>query len=173
MQPKFESIFKTLEEDRTGLFAMLAGLPEERINFKPAEDKWSIVQIVFHLVKAERVSVITISKELKSGNNAKTGEDAAHRSKGLIDAMKSDAKIKAPDILAKVPDTYDIEELRNKWEIIRTQLKEILDGLPAEAADLELYEHPYAGKLSLMQGLDFLHHHYLHHLKQIKRLIEV
>lgn len=170
MHPTFVKMFNTLEDDRKGLFLMLKNFPDEKINLKPAEGKWSIVQILFHLVKTERLSVIIIEKELKSGKNKKAGAESAERGVRLLKAMKSDMQIKAPDILANVPDSYDIEELRLKWETIRVQLKEILDNLPEEAAYLELYEHPFAGKLSLMQGLDFLHHHFLHHLKQIEIL---
>lgn len=172
MQQKFEQIFNTLEEDRKELSALLSPLSSDSLNFKTSEDKWSIMQIVFHVVKADRVSVLAIGKGLKSGINVKSGSDAEIRSARLIEAMKSDVKFKAPALFAKVPDTYDLGELQKKWETSRAQLKEILEELPEEAADLELYEHPYAGRLSLMQGLEFLHHHYLHHLKQIKRLIE-
>ncbi len=172
MQPGFEQIFNTLEDDRSGLFKLLETVPEERLNLKPSEDKWSIVQIVFHIVKADRVSVFAIVKELKSGKNVKSGSDAEFRSARLVEAMKSDTKFKAPGLFAKVPDTYDLGELQKKWETSRVQLKEILEELPEEAGDLELYEHPYAGRLSLIQGLEFLHHHYLHHLKQIKKLLD-
>ena len=68
--------FEELEKSRIALFNQLDSLSEQEINFKNDPSKWSVVQIIFHLVKSEQLTVIAFSRNLEkteklknSGNN--------------------------------------------------------------------------------------------------------
>jgi DinB superfamily len=165
--------FLILEEKRNELYNLLDKLDEKRLDRKPAENKWSVTQIVFHLVKAEQLSVISINKEMKNTNQQKTGLSALLRASLLKYSLKSPLKFKAPPILGKMPDTYDINELKTKWATIRNKLNIALDEVNEEAGNKYIFTHPYAGRLNIHQTMDFLVEHFNHHYRQIKNLSQL
>lgn len=159
-----------LEDKRKNLYDLLETLDEKQLNFRPAEDKWSITQIVFHLVKAEQLSVISINKEIRNTNSGRAGVSAFVRSSLLKFALISPLKFKAPPIMGNVPKEYDINELKTKWLTVRNKLHTALGEVDKELGKQYLFVHPYAGKLNIYQTMDFLVQHFNHHYRQIKRL---
>jgi hypothetical protein len=159
-----------LEEKRKKLYNLLESLDEQKLNFRPADDKWSITQIVFHLVKAEQLSVISINKEIRNTSSRRAGVSAFVRSSLLKYALISPLKFKAPPIMGNVPKEYDINELKTKWLTVRNKLHIALGEVNKELSKKYLFTHPYAGKLNIYQTMDFLVQHFNHHYRQIKRL---
>ncbi len=112
-----------LENKRKNLYKSLENLSIEQLNYNPKPEKWSILQIIFHLVKTEQVVLISFQNGLKKGSNAKiAGLNSKFRSLLLNLALKSTIRFKAPKLLQKVPETYDFDELSNKWIKIRKNL---------------------------------------------------
>jgi DNA gyrase/topoisomerase IV subunit A len=163
--------FILLEEERTELFTKLEKLDGRILNYKPAADKWSIVQIVFHLVKTEKLVVISINRELKNIDTSKKLGMKERLSALLLNtALKTNFKFKAPEIVRNVPVEYDINELITKWITVRNNLKQALEKLNSDSINKFVFEHPYSGKLDAVQTLNFLHNHFNHHLKQIEKI---
>jgi hypothetical protein len=164
--------FNTLEKLRENIFDSIDSIDLETLLLKPAEDKWSILQLIFHLVKTEQVSIISIQNNLKrTGEIGEAGFGAKLRAALLILAMKSSFKFKAPMILRKVPESYDPEELKKKWMRLRSGLKLILENIKPEETKKKLFHHPYSGNMNIFQALSFLKEHLHHHTKQIERII--
>lgn len=161
-----------LEDKREKLYELLEKLDEEQLNFRPAEDKWSITQIVFHVVKAEQLSVISINKEIRNTNSSRAGISAFVRSSLLKYALMSPIKFKAPAIMGNIPKEYDIIELKTKWLTVRNRLHNALGEVDKELGKKYLFTHPYAGKLNIYQTMDFLLQHFNHHNRQIKKLAD-
>ena len=171
MLKNLQDTFNLLEQERKDLFAKLEMLDGDVLNYKPAADKWSITQIVFHLVKTEKLVVISMNRELKNINTAKKmGIKQALNSLLLNTALKTNLKFKAPEIVRKVPVEYDINELITKWITVRNNLKQALEKLNSDSIRKFVFEHPYSGKLDAVQTLNFLHNHFSHHLRQIEKL---
>ena len=161
-----------LEEKRKKLYELLETLDEKQLNFRPAEDKWSITQIVFHLVKAEQLSVISINKEIRNTNSRRAGVSSFVRSSLLKYALMSPLKFKAPAIMGNIPKEYDINELKTKWITVRKKLHTALGDVDTELGKRYLFTHPYAGKMNIYQTMDFLVQHFNHHNRQIKALAD-
>lgn len=53
MTPQIE-IIKELSRNRSVFHAMLAGTPRDEFVWKPAADKWSLIEVLSHLVDEER-----------------------------------------------------------------------------------------------------------------------
>ncbi len=162
-----------LEDKRKKLYALLETLDEKQLNYRPGEDKWSITQIVFHVVKAEQLSVISINKEMRDADSSKAGVSAFVRSSLLKYALMSPLKFKAPAIMGNIPKEYDINELKTKWLAVRNKLHNALGEIDNEYGKRYLFIHPYAGKLNIYQTMDFLVQHFNHHYRQIKRLAQL
>src|SRR5512146_1648812 len=121
-----KSKFLILEKNREKLYDKLEKLDEKQLNYRPSEYKWSIVQIVFHLVKTEQLSVISINKEIKNTKSRKAGLSAFLRSTLLKYSLISPLKFKAPPILGNMPKEYSINELKTKWSTVRIKLHNAL-----------------------------------------------
>ncbi len=166
--------FEELEKSRIALFNQLDSLSEQEINFKNDPSKWSVVQIIFHLVKSEQLTVIAFSRNLEKTEKLRnSGIMGFFRHISLSIALKSSFRFKAPRMLSNMPDKYDIQELKNKWNTIRNNFSEALEKLPEPIVNKATFKHPLAGWLNSNQMLDFLNNHFDHHKRQIQNLIEV
>lgn len=170
MNPSLESQYLKLEESRNRLIGELEGLDEELLNRPAATGKWSINQIVAHLIQVEQLTNSYIQRKVQE----KELESAslAHSIKSILlrVALHSGMKFKAPAAVAKVPAYASLNSLRIQWDAARYQLEDTLTELPSDQLGKCLFRHPYAGMLTINQTLDFLQDHFTHHARQIARL---
>ncbi|MEO6167031.1 MAG: DinB family protein [Chitinophagales bacterium] len=163
--------FNALEASRTKLLTDLRLLRKEVLTFKPAADKWSVNQVLYHLFLAESASAAYASKKMLGGTSIKkTGAAASIRSSLLSLVLRSGYKWKAPAMLGSVPEDVDFEEVVQRWDDSRGRLKSFIEGLPDNLLEREIYKHPRAGRLNAGQMVQFFEDHFEHHLAQIKRL---
>ena len=174
MIPELKSKYEELENSKRDLIKFVDSLEQEKLNTQPEENKWSIVQIIFHLVKTERIAVITITKGIKNiDSTSETGLIENYRSLILLLSLRLPFKYKAPTIMRKVPEEYEINELKRKWEMIRNQIGNLLKEIKENDLNKIMFEHPYSGKMNIVQTLNFLNNHLERHFKQIKRTAEI
>lgn len=171
MRQYFQEYFNNLSDSKNYLINATLTLTEEEFNLSLSEGKWSIGQILYHIILVERITVISLQKNIK---NLSTLEESSTKnvlsSQLLKRALRSDRKFKAPDIAAKVPDKTSLNELTPKWEKIRNDFTALLEIFPQEEENKLVYDHPYAGKLNIIQTLDFLVEHLQHHQRQIDNI---
>lgn len=173
MNKDLELKYLQLERSRQELFVDLSDSGEEVLTFKIKQEKWSITQVLFHVLKAEIISVLYLKKQLKNETELKkAGAAASARSMLLNTALKSDFKFKAPSIVANPPENYNIKELTNRWNKTRNDLKEILENFPEELYGKLVFKHMFAGQFNIFQTLDFFQNHFDHHKKQIHNLLK-
>ena len=171
MKAEFKNKFDIMEKDREEIISLINKLDDQKLNFKPAPGKWSILQILFHIIKAEHLTIISLKNSIGNKKDLKKSSlGAAMRSSLLNISLRSSIKIKSPDILKKVPETYDIEQLKKKWTTLRSELNKILNGAEEEVLNKYVFKHPYAGRLNFTQSIEFLYEHVKHHKRQIKRI---
>jgi len=174
MNEKFEKIFDQIEIERKTLLRKVSLLNEGEFNSKPADGKWSVAEILTHLLTSERLSLLYMRKKYK-------GVDQVGNS-GLVEYLKMTFlkfsqrvaffKYKAPKVIREnTPDTMTYSNLVAAWDKSRLDLKKFLESIPAENVRKKIYKHPIVGRLDAAQGVEFLSEHFRHHLPQINRLI--
>lgn len=174
MRNNFRIKFDAIEKSRRDLYGRLDHLNENEIIFKLAPNKWSITQIIFHLVKSEQLTFIGFSRNVEKRENLKNSGIAGYaRYIALSIALKSHFKFKAPALVSNMPEKYDIQELKNKWNTIRSNFGKTLEEFPETLENKEIFKHPIAGWLNAGQMLDFLNDHFDHHNRQIQNLIDI
>ena len=157
-----------LESSRLNLISFLDDQDKKALTFKVDKDKWSPLQICFHVIKSEQLTFLTLNKNLQLKDNLKkSGFADIIRDASLSFILKSKIKIKAPALVAKPPENYDLPELIKKWETIRTSIKNYLEVFPEKYLKREIFNHPIVGWLNLAQTLNFLQNHLDHHVRQI------
>lgn len=168
MTPGLHKKFNAIEDTRLRLNLHVSSWEDYRFNLKPAADKWSPGQVIFHLVQVEQFSVSYVKKKLSyPGTLKKTGAGSAFRFFLLKFFLNLPVKYKAPARVAEVPEVLYKDELLKQWEETRKEMAKLLDSFPEELLDKNIFRHLVAGRLSISQMLDFINDHINHHLPQI------
>lgn len=172
MKRKTEKAFNRLEKQRLNMFSLYRSLSDEQLRFNPGSDSWNLLQVMRHLVIAEKQSLLYIQRKINNPDNTpKTGAGSLFRSFILKIALLLPIKFKAPKI-AEVKEEYpDLKKMILEWDDIRNEYQEIVLNNDAELLSKALYKHPRAGMLNIKQAIEFMEDHVAHHLKQIDRIM--
>lgn len=174
MHPSLQHIYKQLEEQRATVLAMAQALPGEALHRAPAPGKWSLMQILAHLVTAEKMSLAYLQKKILGIDDATdTGWKEDLRIGLLKISQRLPLKFKAPGrVVESTPAYTSFDQLRSDWDSVRAQLAEILERFPENRLKRKVYKHPFAGMLNITQMLIFFREHITHHQPQIRRVLK-
>lgn len=174
MNKAFQSIYHELEHQRTTIIDQVKNLSVEKFNHTPFPGKWSISQILTHILVAEQLSVGYMKKKALGIEQVKnSGLSAAFRLQLLIISQRiATIKYKAPSVvLANTPPAFPLAELISRWELHRQDLKVFLDSMEDRNVKKIIYKHPVAGRFDARQAMVFFREHINHHWPQIQRLL--
>jgi DinB superfamily len=174
LNPSFQNIFNALERQRTEILSQVKQLPADRYMLQPSPAKWSIAQILTHLLTSEQLSIGYMRKKM-------LGIDQL-RNSGILDSLKftvlqlsqriPNLKFKAPQVVqANTPKPLSVDELILQWGTLRNDLKMLLESIKEKDVKKVIYKHPIAGRLDAAQATAFFYEHIHHHWPQIKRLL--
>lgn len=173
MNKTLQHLFQALEDQRLALLQSVSQIPKDRLNRHP-DGKWSVNQIIGHLISAERLSVSYLNKKIQ-------GIEVA-RNTGLVEELKMAAlkisqrlplKFKAPRVVVEnTPAETDFKKLEEEWTHVRVELKLVLERVEDRHIKRKIYRHVRAGMLNIQQALQFLKEHVGHHAPQIRNLLK-
>ena len=124
---------QALEERRRHLFERLAGLDPDFLNRRPGEGRWSMIQVMCHLIRAEELSLSYIQKKVdKPEGLPDVTVSGWLRLAGLAIALRSPLRAKAPGATADVPEHEDPAETRRRWDEVRSEWRVLLEHFPPE-----------------------------------------
>ena len=175
MDPKLDKRLKLLDKKLNQLLEELKYYSEDQLNRKPGEGKWSVIQVMHHMLLAETGSLNYIQKKLSfSPELKKKGILTASRKLALWFFLKTPFKFKAPEGVSgeNLPEFAGFWDTAKQWKEQRTKLKSFLATLPPELYRKEVYKHPFAGRLDLSGMVDFFDGHFDRHHKQIRKIIK-
>ena len=172
MHKKLQKRFDRLELDQQKLLEKLATLSEEQLNTSPP-GKWPISYIAAHLITSERLSLIYMKKKsqgMLALRNSGMGEEV--KMMLLKVSQRFPFKFKAPpELVQHTPASVPLSDLVQRWTKERENLRKFLEDIKDENIYKLVYKHPVAGRLNVLQALDFMIEHFHHHLPQINRLL--
>ena len=174
MNLKVESRLKRMDSDLTKLFEELKDYSEQSLNKKPSEGKWSVMQVMHHLILSEGGSVGYVKKKLSFNPTLeKAGLKASWNRFIVVNYLKLPVKVNAPEGISgeNLPEHSNFWETAKKWKQQRQELHQLFESLPAEIYDKELYKHPASGKMKIEGMLDFFDQHFKRHRKQINKIL--
>jgi hypothetical protein len=143
------------------------------LNRKPANNKWSINEILAHLVTSEQLTLRYLKKK-SLGADQLTNSGLVEKVKWIIlkISQRLPIKYKAPKhVVSNTPAVLPLGELTRIWMDTREELREFLGTIREENLYKLVYKHPIAGRFDVVQCLMFMREHYYHHLPQIRRLL--
>ena len=170
MLPKVQKIYEGLINKREKLLQRLDTLESEVLSFKAGPDKWSIVEVVEHLVIAEEGLIDQLTAEVHSPP-LDIESRSAKRYQTVIKVMERDIEVDVPHESLEPQGRTTLDDLLSQWENIRNKLTELLADFKEENKDDMVFRHPFAGPLDIMETLHFFDVHYDNHMRQIDRII--
>jgi uncharacterized damage-inducible protein DinB len=163
--------FEKMEARKAELMRALASLDAETLNRPPAPGAWSILQVIAHLTKSESGTLQYIKKKTQDpAALPKSGFMPWLRTGGLVLALRSPFKFKAPKAAAEVPERSDFQAASLAWAEVREDWREFVDAFPPALNDRVIFRHPFVGLLGPAQTMMFLNEHLLHHIRQVGRI---
>ena len=174
MNQSIEKRFQQIEQQRIFLLTALRDRSVEELTYQPAPGKWSLMQILAHLVTAEKMSLAYLQKKILGIDDATdTGWKEDLRIGLLKISQRLPLKFKAPGrVVESTPAYTSFDQLRSDWDSVRAQLAEILERFPENRLKRKVYKHPFAGMLNITQMLIFFREHITHHQPQIRRVLK-
>jgi len=175
LSPKIEKKLNHLDSKLTLLLEVLKDYSEATLNKKPAEDKWSVMQVIQHLKLAELGSQRYCEKKLSFNPELKNaGILSAWRTFVMTTYLKVPIKVNAPNAVSgeNLPDYSSFWETAKEWKTQRQGLRKFLESLPEDHFKKEIYKNPMAGRMTLLGLLDFFEGHFDRHHKQINKILK-
>jgi uncharacterized damage-inducible protein DinB len=167
------STYNQMESERQKLLTGLSQYSHEVLEKKPAADVWSVTEVIYQLVVAERGALSYLNKKLEVGGFHQASFSAGLKQKLLNFLISLPIKFKAPKVVQLPKDTHvTYEEVVTEWNGIRKNMKQTYEGLSDDFCGKELFKHPIAGKMNVVQGLKFMRQHMNRHIGQIERTLK-
>lgn len=172
MNAQLQKQFLQLEEERKNLFNELKNYSDDLINKKPSPEKWSVAEVIAHLITAEEMSLKYLSKKIQD-TSKENPETLKSKYRWLLVQIvfTFNIKFKAPEIVEPKMGYQSLAALETKWSHIRNQTLQVLQKLSDEEVNKTLWKHAIAGKMNLHHMVQFFGVHYKRHKKQIDRTL--
>jgi hypothetical protein len=172
MEKRLAVPFERLESRRRALLSRLEGLEASQLNRQPGPGRWSITQVLCHIISSEELSLGYVQKKMLAPERLRDAGLAGWlRLAALAAVLRSPLRFRAPAATARVPDAEDPATTLQRWDAVRDGWRELLESVPPELVDKALFRHPSAGRMSLPQALRFSSEHLRHHVKQVESLL--
>lgn len=152
------------DQARKELLAQVEYLTDEVINRQPAEDRWSIKQILQHLYLMEGSVAKTIQIKLAAEDQNITID------KPIQLTVDRSNKIEAPDFVTPTLEYSTLHDLKSKLTATHSTLHNVAENATEDQLAVKSYPHPVFGEMSLTQWIPFVGYHEQRHIEQIKEV---
>jgi hypothetical protein len=169
MLSEIHETFESLEKKYGKLLQHLNSLTDDVVYFKAGADKWSIVEVIEHLVMAEENMLV----ELTGAASATTLDPQDRSAKNyhiVIKVMTKDIPVDVPDEIMEPHGQFSLEELLGRWDNTRKKTRAYIDAINSEKAGDLVYRHPFAGPLDMAETLRFIDVHFDNHMRHIEKI---
>ena len=133
MHSSLSPFYARLQKSMVDLLEEIKDQPDSVLNEKPEKGGWSVLQVIYHVVLVEEVSLAYVKKKLSFGDNIpKAGIKQTMRAGYLRSFMHTPIKVKAPTLVNEdhMPTDIRFWEVLKKWKDNRAELQEFLDNMP-------------------------------------------
>ncbi|MBL6447525.1 DinB family protein [Fulvivirga sp. 29W222] len=174
MDKHLHSYFERLESSKNKLLSLVEGASHEKLNAKPNDQKWSALQVLYHMKEAEKLPLAYMKKKtLDPDALYPSTMKQKFRSYLLRIFLFLPVKFEAPRVVKEgMPEEITLEELKTDWDNVREDMHEFLDNLAPALHNKKIFKHPRIGMINIRQTMEFFQSHFDHHVPQVKSLIK-
>lgn len=168
MLPELSGLWKKIETRQQEMFDLIDELTPEQLLFKPEPDRWSILQVLQHVVSSAQ-GMRRSEAELRDNplrEILKPGEMV----KVVMDVLIKDVPVDVPDLSMEPDGRVPVEELSAIWRKERLAITALLETVTEENHEQVMFSHAAAGPLTALQMLEIAEAHLGTHRRQIDRI---
>ncbi|HLM02302.1 MAG TPA: DinB family protein, partial [Pyrinomonadaceae bacterium] len=152
-------IFDSIDATRARLAQTVSNLSDGESNFRPAEDAWSVAELVEHVAKTEASIVPLVFRLLKNAesNGAAESDGTLNPPVSLVEHHEKAraTRFQAPEMIRPAGAATISESLA-----MLAESRETINSLRPRLESVDLsntaFPHPAFGKLNLYQWLAFI-----------------
>lgn len=167
--------FDRMDQKKNELMNLIRSLSAENYLRQPDQFTWSAGQIANHLYLSERQTLAYLKKKLSYPDQLLPFSIRSWWSLYAANfILWSPVKVKAPPQINMWKETEILspDDLNRKWNEIREEMNILIsDHLPRFNRHL-VFNHPFTGRMTMLQMLVFFNHHIAHHQRQMKRVLK-
>lgn len=170
---KLQELVEAISKDRDSLLQAIDGLSQSQLDYKPAEDRWSVTDILHHLALADEANLKLTAIMLKQAEEQSLPPDPSPDESvlGCLDQFREpmSKQVKAParvDPLSHIPAEESLARLRAS----REKLLENIGRLSIYDLGQLSYPHPLMGPFGAYQWLLLAGRHESRHTAQIEKI---
>lgn len=170
---KLQEIIDSISSDRQALTEAVSGLSDDQLDYKPAEDQWSISDLLHHLALSDESNVKLAGMMIKQAEEKKLPEDPAPEG-SVLDSLDSytdtlRTSVKAPERVA--PRSHlPAEQSLARLKASRASLIDYVEQLARYDLSQLTWPHPFLGPLNMYQWLMMAGRHESRHTAQIHKI---
>lgn len=159
----------SIENKRDRLMDRLAEMDAGRMAARPRPDKWSIQEIVEHLVLSEG-GVFGDLEELGDRTSLRRGAKHLLLYQLVMLILRFDIPVRVPSRSMIPRGELALPELGVRWEANHRQMRQWITTADPAQLDQPLFRHPVAGPMTIAQSLRMLEVHLDRHTRQIRAI---
>ena len=169
---KLEERIEEFEAKRNALLDELASLDKAALEARPIEGKWSVIEIVEHMVIGEREVLLGLPDpgELKSYDRSLKNKLML---KVVMFVLGNRIRVKVPSRTMVPKGGAALADLRAKWDENQKWFREYVASSDEEVLRRAVFRHPVSGPIDVYQAVEMCHAHFDSHTDQIRRLLDV
>ncbi len=170
--PKAKMV-QRFEENATSLLGTVKGLTEAQWNFKSAQDRWSIAEVMEHIVLNDEWTFGLMTQDLTERDVSDEDRELAERGEGQLEATLRDRSrtFQAPDAVRPTGRWLGGDPVVEAFQTHRRPWREFI-----EQADFDLRSrvapHPILGPVDVHLWAVAVVEHGNRHLAQIREVME-
>ncbi|HVA98165.1 MAG TPA: DinB family protein [Bacteroidia bacterium] len=157
---------ETLDNNSNTTLQLAKSCSEAQLLFKK-NDNWSILQILEHICKTDKVVIDLIEKPSDKISETEEILGTKKLTKLVVEARAF--KVKAPEILLPIGTISNVNDFEKLFLSQRNLLKKKIESGKI-IIDNRIHKHPYLGEMTIIDWLNFIVNHTQRHLEQIKDL---
>lgn len=158
-----------LNDTRRALLDEMEALDPAVLVARPFAGKWSILEIVEHLVVAERAVLNGLPDPSRLVEKERVLEHRV-RYRMVMFVLASRIRVGVPSREMNPQGDRSVSELRRMWDENQAWLQACIAHLGPDGTRRPVFDHPIAGPLSVEQAIKMGTVHIDRHTRQIRRL---
>ena len=172
MQARIAEVLDCLDAEITALRTAVDSVPAGARHARPADDRWSVAEVLEHLAMVESAVLKACARQLAAAREGGLAEESA--STPIRQTLPPEAvanrerRLLAPANVA--PAAVDADTAWEHVESVRGRFREFVVSCDGLALGEVSFPHPALGSLNLYQWFLFAAGHHARHAAQIREI---
>ena len=166
---RLDERLQAFDEKRRALLDEMGALDPATLVARPLAGKWSMLEIIEHLVLAER-AVLQGLPELSRLREQERRLKHRFSYAIVMVVLRCSIPVRVPSPAMIPQGDRSLGELRRLWDESQEWLRAYIGQLDRRGFRRAVFEHPVAGPLSVKQALHMGQVHLDTHIRQIRKL---